>query len=134
MYGVFHTAWATTGHPFCFDADVFTPTPGTPWARHYVRHVDASQETQGRTGQRRFRRTGIAYTQIFVPGEHAESATDELVSLVHNAFEGVSRAGGTNVRFHDVISTESGLEDEGQDSGAWYRVTVAAEFEYDERR
>lgn len=123
---LFKAAWDTTGYPVIWD-DVAQAPPKTrsPWARHTVRHEDGRQASlANHLGQRRWRRFGTVFIQIFTPVGKGLSEADILIKVAMDAYEGQSTAGGVwfrNVRFREI----------GAD-GDWNQVNVLADFEYDE--
>lgn len=127
MYTALINASVIDSANLTFDNEKYDPPDDQAWMRFTVRHTVMGQETLGGEGNRKFRRLGIAVTQIFTPIDQGVSEADTLAQLVKNVFEGV-RLTGTTVRFLDVQIIEVGPENK------WYQVNVEANFEYDETR
>ena len=126
IYQAFVDGWGATS-VFTFDNENFDPPDDASWVRLSVRHNASTQETLGRTGNRRFARLGSALVQIFTRDNIGARTADTLATTAREIFEGVSLA-GTTIRFLDVIVRETGPD------GKWYQVVVEATFEYDETR
>jgi hypothetical protein len=131
LYLQFQTVWTPTGYPFVFDNESFTP-PDTPWARFSVRYAGAPQDTIGSAGNRRFLRTGSAFTQIFVPTQQGAISTgtkpfDTLSKVVTDGFEGATLS-GVNLWFVEVAVRESGPD------GKFFSGLVEATFRHEEIR
>lgn len=127
IYQAFNTGWSVTGNQFTFENEDFTPPVNAPWARLSIRHNSGTQDTLGRTGNRRFERGGAVNIQIFTPQNIGVGGVSTLATTVKNIFEGVSLS-GTTVIFRDVIFREIGPSNE------WYQMNVEAEFNYYETR
>lgn len=125
---LFKVAWDATGYLVIWD-DVGQPAPTdrSPWARFTIRHYDGAQATlANHSGQRRYRRSGTIFVQLFAPTGEGLSTLDEMAIVAMRAFEGKSTAGG--VWFRDVRLREVGVD------GNWQQANVMADFEYDEVR
>lgn len=127
MYQALYSAWSGTT-PIQFDNEDYDPPRGGEWARLTVRHQDSGQDTLGAKGNRKYERSGIAWTQVFVPKNTGTARADVLATLARETFEG-ERLAGTTVYFTDVIVREVGATDDG-----WYQVNVEANFTYHETR
>lgn len=128
MSALFKAAWDPTGHAVIWD-DIGQPVENdrSPWARFTIRHADAGQATlANHGGQRRYRRMGTIFVQLFAPTGEGLSTLDEMAIEAMRAFEGKSTAGG--VWFRDVRLREVGVD------GNWQQANVMADFEYDEVR
>lgn len=120
MTALFATAWSpravvwdgVAGKP---------PTTRAPWARFTIRHADGGSAA---IGNRRFRREGTIFIQLYAPVGDGLSALDPLTKIAMDAYEGQSTAGGA--WFRDVRSREIGPD------GDWYQVNVLVDFEYHE--
>lgn len=120
MTALFATAWSpravlwdgVAGKP---------PSTRSPWARFTIRHADGGSAA---IGNRRFRREGTIFIQLYAPVGDGLSALDPLTKIAMDAYEGQSTAGGA--WFRDVRSREIGPD------GDWYQVNVLVDFEYHE--
>lgn len=128
----FRTVWladpATLGIQVLYDGVADDPPdPPTPFVRVSVRH-NPSQPGQvtlaNGVGQRRFRRTGFVFVQLFGPLGDGLVLCDTMATVARRAFEGVATP--RDVLFRAVSVNEVGR------SGGWEQVNVSAEFEYDE--
>lgn len=97
------------------------PNTRVPWARFTIRHSDGGSAA---IGNRRFRREGTIFIQLYAPVGDGLSALDPLTKIAMDAYEGQSTAGGA--WFRDVRSREIGPD------GDWYQVNVLVDFEYHE--
>lgn len=123
---LFKTVWAPTGYSYQFENNTFV-VPDAPWARFSIRHAEASQETLGSIGARKFRRTGSCFTQIFTLTNTGTKVSSELSEIVVDAFEG-TRITGTTIYFTDTVAREIGPE------GRWFQRIVEASFTYFETK
>ena len=97
----------------------------TPWCRQTLLHTASEQITlAGATGSRTFRRLGLLNIQIFTLAGTGLNPVPDLVTIMRNAFEGVTSPNG--VRFRAVTVNEIGVD------GKWFRVDIVSNFEYDE--
>jgi hypothetical protein len=136
IHTLFKTAWdagvETTGKEITYwDAKKIVPVtndddsnPDT-WARILIQHVLANQASlANRSGQRKYRRSGLVTVQVFTPLGTGLSIADKVYKIVIDAFEGQATPG--NVWFRNVRLNEVGP------SGSWFQANVIADFEYDE--
>ena len=123
IYNQFITAWGTTT-PFTFDNEKFA-APNVAWARLTVRNSESIQRTLGAPGNRRFRRVGSVFIQLFDLVDGGMSTLDTLTKTARDIFEGVSFSG---LDFTNVVSRESGAD------GKWFQVVVEAFFDYEETK
>lgn len=107
------------------DNEDFNEPLDTPWLRLTVRTSIRRQNTLGRTGNRRFRTTAIAFIQVYTSSNTGTQAGDLLAMEAANLFEGISFSG---LDFHAVTIRENGVD------GKWYQHLVEAEFNYDETK
>ncbi len=104
------------------------PPHNAAWARIQIRHIDAPQATLGdTTTKRRFENTGVLLIEISAANETTSDKTlaQNLAKIAKSAFQGKTSANGA-VWFRDVRVQEIGTV------GPWYRLSVVAEFRYDE--
>lgn len=125
IYKTFIDAWDSIA-PLTLDNEDFQPPNGS-WVRLSVRHTGGGQETLGRTGNRRFERSGTAFIQVFTLQDTGTAAADTLANLARSIFEGTSIT-NTTIRFNNVALTEIGP------TGKWYQINVSAAFDYDETK
>lgn len=131
IYEAWRVGWVSGGSeltPYCFDNEDFDPKGLASWARLSVRHTDSTQDTLGRSGNRKFLRSGNVLVQLFTQVDDGTRSSDELVEVVKAIFEGVSLAGTTVDFIGEVIPRETGPD------GKWYQVVVEASFQYTETR
>lgn len=127
---VFRTAWIagppSSTLPVLYP-DVSQEIPASSaWARVTVAHNVGGQATlANESGQRRFRHVGIVTVQIFTPTGDGQVLSDQLITIVKDAFEGVTTTPGR------VIFRRTRVNEVGQE-GQWFQVNVLADFEYDE--
>jgi hypothetical protein len=99
-----------------------------PWARIVVRHNDAIKVTLNcENGTARYRRTGLAWVQVFVPSDGAEAWTkaQRLAIVAQKAYEGQRAAGGA------VVFTKAAILDRPKD-GPWFTFDIKVNFYWDE--
>lgn len=131
MLAVFKAAWDLLGSPAGSFPAVYSDVPGnvptteTVWARVTVRHaVSRARSLSGSVGTKRYENTGILWVQVFGPIGDGSIAVYAASQAVVNAY----RDAKTSVLFRNVTLVEVGS------SGAFERVDVKADFEYDEVR
>jgi len=131
MLGVLKVAWEASADsqnlPMLYpDVAGDPPTEGA-WGRATVLHTGSNQASlANHAGVRRFRRTGVVVVQLFTPPGGGQVLSDDLVTVVKNAFEGITTTNG--VVFLNVTPRDIGQ------SGGFYQANVQADFEYDEVR
>lgn len=95
------------------------------WARIVIQHVLSNQASlANRSGQRKYRRSGLVTVQVFTPLGTGLSIADRIYKIVLDAFEGKVTPG--NVWFRNVRLNEVGP------SGSWFQGNIISDFEYDE--
>lgn len=103
------------------------PEPtGTPseWCRFSV-SIDSNQQVStGNTGARRFRLTGTAMVQVFVPLAKGDAAAVEIATTAILAFRNVSIA-------PQITFTNVGIVGTADQDAAWCRRRVAIPFRAD---
>lgn len=136
IHTLFKTAWdagiETTGKVVHYwDAKKAVPTTNDAdsnpdsWARITLQHAVGSQASlANRSGQKRFRRSGLVTVQVFTPLGTGLNIGDKIYKIVVDAFEGKVTPG--NVWFRNVRLNEVGP------SGSWFQANIIADFEYDE--
>lgn len=103
------------------------PPVDKPHLEIYVRHQDGEQTTMGEPGCRRFSREGLVEVRIWVPEDGGLTLADDLVTVAVTAFEGrTALLSGEEIWFRNVRAPETGP------NKTKYRVSVLADFEYDE--
>lgn len=126
MLAVFKTVWdAYPGAPKA----IYTGVPGDPptgdvlWARVTVQHATGAQSSLASdVGTRRFTARGFVWVQVFAPTGDGSTGARAAAQAIVNAY----RTARLAVLFRDV-----GLVEMGSD-GAYSRVDVKANFEYDD--
>lgn len=127
IYSEFVTGWGATS-PFTFDNKKYDPPANTSFVRVTVRHTDATQDSLGSVGTRKFDRPGTLFIQCFSPLDIGRSAADNLALTARNLFEGKTLT-PEGIRFFGVTVREIGLDGEGM-----FQINVEAPFEYTETR
>lgn len=123
----FYSAWggATPLTPIAWDNKAFDPTiQNDDWVRFSVQFVSGDQASLGTPGDRRFRRFGLIFVQIFTKADAGLVSSDTLGKIAVDAFEGISLVG--NLWFRNVGLVTIGVE------GKWFQQNISAEFQYDE--
>jgi hypothetical protein len=123
---LFKAAWDLTPYGVVWD-DIGGEYPDdrSPWARFTMRHADGFQATLSNvSGQRRWRRTGTVFIQLFAPTNEGLATLDEMAMIARGAFQGKATAGG--VWFRNGRVREIGVD------GKWQQANVLIDFEYDE--
>ena len=102
---------------------------GNSWCRISIRHNDDSKKVSLTDSARRarYRRTGLAWVQVFSPRKGASYYTEvqALAGLIRQAYEG-KRTGADAVVFTQVAVIDQPPE------AAWFRYDVKVEFYWDE--
>ncbi len=119
-------AWntATTSAPLMYPNLDEDPPDGATWGRFSIRMSGGSRANIGPSA--RFRRTGTAFVQIFVPKNTGMGLAYAIGELMVQAFENAGSVDG-NVWFREVALREVGA-DTGQ---TVHQVNVEAEFTFD---
>lgn len=90
VYQAFKAGWGSRtllqleGIPFT------EPEPSIAWARLVVRNIGGTTETMGDTGNKKYRRNGLAIMSIFTPADAGMKAGDEHAQFALNLFEGLN--------------------------------------------
>lgn len=130
---VFKTKWdalvtaqsTVYGTPSYSDVPSEPPTSEKVWARATVHHAVARQSSlSSDVGTKRFTNKGFAWVQVFAPIGDGSTAALAASQAIVDAY----RDAKTSVLFRNVRLEEKGCD------GAFERVDVKAEFEYDEVR
>lgn len=109
------------------DTPAQMPATATPWARVTLRHATGRQSTLADiNGERQFERAGALFVQCFSPAGDGAGEAYSLAESALGAIEGRATPGG--VWFRNCRLREDGID------GAWFGVTVIADFEYQETR
>lgn len=124
IYSRFTTQWADAA-PSTFDNEGYDPDESKPWVRVSVRHVDGGFETLGGVGNRRVRREGSIFVQVFTPANTGTATGLALAKTASDIFEGISFSG---IDCTNAVTREVGPE------GSWYQHVVEVEFGYEERK
>ena len=130
---VFKTKWDAlkTASPTLYvdavynDVPSATPTGEKVWARATVRHVVARQRSLAdSTGKKRYENKGFVWVQVFAPIGDGSTVALAASQAIVDAF----RDAKTSVLFRNARLEEMGCD------GAFERVDVKSDFEYDEVR
>lgn len=123
IYDTFINGWAGAT---AIDAEneEFIEPESDPWVRLTVRHVPGEPETMGKKGNRKFRRKGILFIQVFTPINTGTFTSDQLAEAARTLLEGerLSKQCWTGV---------SAIREVGA-KGKWYAANVETEFTYEE--
>jgi len=100
-----------------------------PYARITIKHNVFPQVTIGATVAKggngvRFRRFGLVTVQVFEISGDGLTASDTLVDLALDAFEG-EKTGLDRIEFRNVRANEIGQD------GPWFQTNIISEFTYD---
>lgn len=119
-------AWDTTGYTALYEnVGGKVPTGTTPWARVSMQQaIGQNASLSGALGTQRYERSGILFTQIFIPIGKGLSEGHALSKIVADAFEGQATSNG--VWFRNTRINEVGVD------GDWYQINVLTDFIYDE--
>jgi len=123
VYDRFASQWGTTSAYQLDNQDKKLDEGTVSWARLAVRQMDSAQNTLGPVGARRFRRSAMAFIQIFVPSNKGTKEGDDLAQTARAVFEGASFSG---LDFTDGVIRETGPD------GKWFQYVVEVKFDYDE--
>lgn len=97
---------------------------GEKWIRPTVRHADSRQTSLATSdGKRRFTRYGILSIECYAP---VGDGNVEVDTLAHAFTKGLEMLRSSPIWYRNIRFTESGKE------GSSSRVTVMADFQYDE--
>lgn len=122
IYGEFTTIWGKTT-PFCFDNENFAETSKVAWARLTVRNTASAQDSLGQAGNRKFRRHGSVFVQVFEPNNVGMKAGRNHADIARNMFEGRNING--------VVFDSATVREIGPD-GKWYQTLIETPFAYDD--
>lgn len=123
VYDRFAAQWGVTSVYQLDNQDLRLAEGTVNWARLAVRQTDSNQDTLGPAGSRRFRRSAMAFIQIFVPSNKGTKEGDDLAQTARGVFEGTSFSG---LDFTDGMIREVGPD------GKWFQYVVEVKFNYDE--
>jgi hypothetical protein len=132
----FNSVWNSTGHPVVWQDVPIEPelqkmidgadgVEITPYARVTVRSNRRRQVTMGQQGARKFEGNGVLFVEIFTPTGDGLVNTRELAGLVSDAFE-TPNLSSFHTWYGEVRTQENGSE------GLWSRITVTAEWTYEQ--
>lgn len=123
MQSRFITQWADET-PVAYDNDEFdTPSADVEWARFNIQFNVGFQESFGNTGNRKFRRAGLIFIQVFTPENTGSFRGTELARRALNIFDGE--------RLGDIWFVNGVIRSAGNING-WFQTNVSIEFRYDE--
>jgi hypothetical protein len=128
IYTQFLDNWGATTASYCMDNEDFKPNGRAPWVRLTVMHTGGNQHTLGAKGQRKFRRNGKLFIQVFVRKGEGLLAADTVLVKAYELFEGVSLAGTT------VCFTDARHREVGEDKNGWFAILFEADFAYEETK
>ena len=108
-----------------FDNEDFKEPSTSDWVRLTVRSTARTQDTLGKTGNRRFRSRASVFVQVYTEANTGVKQSDTLAKEAADIFEGVSFSG---LDFQSAVVRETGPD------GKWYQSVVEIQFDYDEVR
>lgn len=122
---VFHAAWNPAYPVKWEDLPGDVPVTETPWAKVLVQHTSGQLSSLG-GGKvlRKWRRDGVIVVQVFAPAGQGKTLAVSLGQVVVDAYQNAN----TEIHYRNVQLVESGTD------GAFYRVDIYANFEYDDVR
>ena len=106
-----------------FHDEPYTPPQDDPWLRLTVFHEASAQITLGRTGARRYDRTGTVVIQVFDKSGNAVSDINAIVNHLQTVYEGVRDSG--------VVLLNSDRQHIGID-GRWDQTNFSVQFYHEE--
>ncbi len=124
----FVSAWGATS-PITLDNEDFDPETegGDEWVRVSIREFASGQKTLGKITNRKFRRVGSVFVQVFTKeGEGGTQPSDTLAETARGILEGTNQVAGVCF-FAATVRTQP-------PDDYWYRVVVEVEFSYDETK
>jgi hypothetical protein len=124
IYDTFDAGWAGEIAPVYKDNEKGGPTSSSSWIRLSVVGRTSSQETMGKSQNRKFLRKGTIFTQVFIPTQIGMFEGDRLCSKIRNIFEGKRLS--SEIWVDDVDIREVGPE------GDFYLFLVESFFNYEE--
>ncbi len=133
----FNTVWGPTTYPVVWPdvpitSDLQKMIDGadgvdlSPYARVTVRSNTRKQKTLGQS-TRLYTSAGVLFIEIFTPTGDGMVAAYDLAEDLREAFE-TPNLSSYHVWYREVRLAENGSE------GLWSRLTLTAEWEYDQRR
>jgi hypothetical protein len=131
MAELFRQAWEVQNNYKCDwpNAKVQQHLENEVWARWALDYVGGGQATMGKTGGRKFTKTGLIFVTVFTPLGAGLASAREASEIAIAAYEGQRTPG--DVWFRNVRIESEG---HGQGSGrmkSWWTTEVVAEFTYD---
>ncbi len=123
VYDRFVAQWANRT-PFTFENEKWEePKPDVDWVRVSVRNTGGGQETLGPKTQRKYRRRGSIFVQVFTPVAKGMKAGAGHAQAARAIFEGESFTG---------IDANNGVIRESGSDGKFYQTLVEVFFDYTE--
>lgn len=111
--------------PISFENEEFTKPEDLPWITYTFKQNVGKGQTLGNKGDRRFKRLGMIFFQVFTPLYTSVYDGSLLCQKLVNLFEG-ERIG--EAWFYSGLSNPTGP------SGEWYQFNVSIEFRVDETK
>ena len=112
--------------PYALDNQPFDPpNPSTTvkWARVSVQFTDGIQDSFGKTGNRKFLKSGLLTVQVFTAIGAATDINDAFCQQVQDLFEGV--------RIDDIWFTNGGIRFSGVED-EWYQQNVVFDITFED--
>lgn len=114
--GVFSTDY------IALDNQGFTPpADDTPWTRLAIRFNDGRQNTLGKKTNRKFKKQGILFIQVFTISEGATDVNDALAQSSLEVFEGEKLNG---IHFNNGRIRTVGIDEK------WWQQNAVLDFTY----
>lgn len=103
-----------------------TPNPSEKWVRVHVKFTEGNQSSLGKTGNRKFLKSGILFIQIFTPINTSTDENDTLANESLNLFDGE--------RLEQLWLYNGRIETIGSGSKEFYQQNVVVEFKFEDIR
>lgn len=122
---VFYAAWNPTYPVKWEDLPGDVPSTETAWAKVLVQHTGGELSSLG-GGKllRKWHRDGVIVVQVFAPAGQGKTLAVSLGQTVVDAYQ----TANTEIQYRNVQLVEFGTD------GAFYRVDIYANFDYDDVR
>lgn len=112
--------------PIALDNQKFDkPDTLQKWARLNIQFNEGSQHSLGKTGNRKFHRSGLIIVQVFTPSNKGTNDNDELAEGIVNLFDGE--------HIQDFWMYDGRVRTVGSD-GEYYQQNAVIEFTFEDIR
>lgn len=100
-----------------------TPSATIKWVRLSVQFVGGRQDSFGKSGNRKFLKSGLLSIQVFTAIDEATNVNDTLCQQVQDLFEGV--------RIDDIWFYDGGIRFSGAEN-EWFQQNVVFDFDFED--